>query len=345
MCEVRAPTKTAVKVIIPPLDVECTLAVRLYPGATTMKDGCWATAPRYWTATVGDCSAPSLLSSTRVIVVLWLPEALGSHALAELSVLAQQVLLVNAGEDYTPTAIVALDLSSLMRVCDAGKLLDAEGSSVSLGEHPNPNSDPKLPGQASHNPRSGADLGEQAARALDRLTSGMSEVTLVACGGASQLLLRLLLDTRSVAVRRAVLIHPRLPSACLARLSSAAGSGAGATLRLDLLFESGAARQSSEASLRHAFPQGTAAACGNGPSAALTAHALSAHGFALALATPEAVAEVVMESVEAATGAEAEVSPPPVELYDPTRRGALGRALWLGRLRFGAARSTQVNPI
>ena len=177
----------------------------------------WAT-PRYWVANVGygNVSASALLSTRRAAIILWLPDdpAEGAmHALSELAVVAQQAMLGDDDgvDDDAPPAVVVLDLSPLVDAAGAAAALDLEGRSVgALGA-----------------------VGKPAARALDKLiASGMREVTLVACGGAAQLLLRLLSSrtaergVRPEAVRRAVLVHPRLPGACInAHLSGGDGAG------------------------------------------------------------------------------------------------------------------------
>ena len=129
----------------------------------------WAT-PRYWVANIGygGVSVGSLLSSKRAAVILWLPEdpaEAASHALSELAVAAQQALLGDAIDDDAPPVVVVLDLSPLVDAAGATAALDAEGRSVgALGA-----------------------LAKPAARALDKLTgSGMREVALLACGGASR---------------------------------------------------------------------------------------------------------------------------------------------------------------
>ena len=249
--------------------------------ATTEQKDAWA-APKYWVANAGygGVSAVSLLSSSRAAVVLWLPEDPTQpppHALPELATVAQRVLLADAEQEDTdepPSLVVVLDLSPLVDGAGAAAALDAEGRSVgALGA-----------------------VAKPTARALDKLiASGMSELTLVACDGAAQLLLRLLSGrasergVRPGAIRRAVLIHPRLPGPCVnAHLGGAAASG-GAD-RLDVLFESEAAMERRLAALRHAYPLGgiavgaVDAVNGHHHRATLLAHALSTRPFAAAAA-------------------------------------------------------------
>ena len=284
----------------------------------------WAT-PRYWVANVGygNVSASALLSTRRAAIILWLPDdpAEGAmHALSELAVVAQQAMLGDDDgvDDDTPPAVVVLDLSPLVDAAGAAAALDLEGRSVgALGA-----------------------VGKPAARALDKLiASGMREVTLVACGGAAQLLLRLMSSrtaergVRPDAVRRAVLVHPRLPGACInAHLSGGDGvGGVGGAERLDVLFQDPAAAARRLPALRWAFPQGSAGCCA-GTRVTLLAHALLEARLAAAAAAAAS---------DAAAGDAAPLrlpSPPP---HSPEHMDGLGRTLWLGRLRFELSRTTK----
>ena len=311
-----------------------TLRARAKLGAQE-KDA-WAT-PRYWVANIGygNVSASTLLSASRAAIILWLPEdpAEGAvHALSELAVVAQQAMLGDDGgaDDDAPPAVVVLDLSPLVDAAGAAAALDVEGRSMgALGA-----------------------VGKPAARALDKLiASGMREVTLVACGGAAQLLLRLISSrtaergVRPGAVRRAVLVHPRLPSACVnAHLSGGAGvggvggasaSGIGGAERLDVLFEDPAGAARRLAALRWAFPQGSAGSCA-GTRAALLAHALLEARLAAAAAAAAATA-----AGDAAAGDAAPLRLPSPAPHEPEQMDSLGRALWLGRLRFELSRATK----
>ena len=306
-----------------------TLRARAKLGAQE-KDA-WAT-PRYWVANIGygNVSASALLSARRAAIILWLPEdpAEGAvHALSELAVVAQQAMLGDddGADDDAPPAVVVLDLSPLVDAAGAAAALDVEGRSMgALGA-----------------------VGKPAARALDKLiASGMREVTLVACGGAAQLLLRLISSrtaergVRPGAVRRAVLVHPRLPGACVnAHLSGGGGvggvggasaSGVGGAERLDVLFEDPAAAARRLAALRWAFPQGSACSCA-GTRAALLAHALLEARLAAAAAT----------AGDAAAGDAAPLRLSSPSLHDPEQMDGLGRTLWLGRLRFELSRATK----
>ena len=177
----------------------------------------WA-ASRFFVSNAGYAATKaSTLFSKRVAVLLRLPEATSEEpALNELARAAQHALL--APSDCSPPAVVSLDLSPLVDAAAAAAALDAEGGSV---------------GGLSKQ------LGKPAARALEKLLgNGMSEVTLIACGGAAQLALRLLSaraserGVRQGAIRRMVLIHPRLPGGCVnAHLLH--GGGAGNRLQME----------------------------------------------------------------------------------------------------------------
>ena len=300
--------------------------------ATAEQKDAWAT-PKYWIANVGygGVSAASLLGSSRAAVVLWLPEdataEAPAHALPELAAVAQRVLLADNTDDAAdepPSVVVVLDLSPLVDAAGAAAALDVEGRSVgTLGA-----------------------VAKPTARALDKMVaSGMSELTLVACGGAAQLLLRLLSGrasergVRPGAVRRAVLVHPRLPGPCVnAHLGGAAASGGAG--RLDVLFESVAAMERRLAALRHAYPQGGVAigtvGAGQHQRATLLAHALSVRPFVADAATE---AEVGVRGGGGGGGGDVPVAP--LEAFDAERMDGVGRTLWLSRLRFEISRATK----
>ena len=109
----------------------------------------WATAPRYWAATLGHglADATALLSSTGVVVLLWLPEATGSqHALAELAALAYvetKACVADQPEHVRQVAKAWLRLEAALRLiwlCRSmleGELAEASGlfSTQVLAQH------------------------------------------------------------------------------------------------------------------------------------------------------------------------------------------------------------------
>ena len=283
-------------------------------------DGAWAT-PNYWLASIGhSVPKPSVLFGNSAIrnavVVLHLPEGMAApaHPLLNLAASAQQLLL--EPDEASPPAIILMDLSRLLTDSPspvvgnakdaAAAALDAEGGSAST---------------------LGKVLGKPASRALFKLLgSGMQDVTLLAHGGAAQLALKILgtgADERAVrAVRRLVLVHPRLTAQCV---NAQLGRGAAQRyahlggLQLDVVFESEAASERRLPALRHVFSEGSSRIAGGGDGAALFVHALReapADG-----AAPEALV------------------PPPA--YDVERMDYSGRTVWLCELEFKISRDSK----
>ena len=200
----------------------------------------------FWVANLGYArlKPSTLFGSKRVAVVLHVEEdeAAEGHVLMDLAAAAQAALL-RAGDSDSPPAVVVLDLTPLLGGATgaaAAKIVDAESSSTAA---------------------LGTRLLKPTARALEKLLgSGLSDVTLIAYGGAAQVVLRLL-STRSAepgvragTIRRTILIHPRLSAPCVnAHLT---GGGNGAAIACDLFFESDAASDRRLPAVRHAFPDG-----------------------------------------------------------------------------------------
>ena len=243
------------------------------------------------------------------LVVLHLPDANQVHPLMLIAQASKALLEAGSAE----SAVVIVDLSPLLGESAVGtdlaaKSLDAEGRAAAL----------------SHN------LGKPASRVLCKLLgSGMQDVTLLASGGTAQLALKLLsatLDERALrSVRRLVLVHPRLPAACInAQLSHGAAERYAAVngLELDVVFESASIAESRLPALRHVFPTGQDSFA-VGESSSLLAHAIrlaaggggGGGGEAMALA--------------------------PIEDFDPEWLDPVGRSLWLCELSFVISRQTK----
>lgn len=173
------------------------------------------------------------------------------HPLTDIIGGVQELLLGPSDESVpqrgAPSTVVVLDLSPLCPdASSASTLLDAEGSSTPLGKT----------------------LGKPAARALEKLLVGTSDITIIASGGTAQLALKLLRagpdehGLKPGTVSRLVLIHPRLPPACVNKQLSTPAAGASdepVTLpELDCIFENETVQNRRLPMLRHAFPKGTA---------------------------------------------------------------------------------------
>jgi hypothetical protein len=213
------------------------------------------TPPRFWLLSAG-YSTPKLtiLSGGGFSVLLHLPEdctttagSTSSHPLTSLISGAQRLLLGPSDESLTPdgapSVLVVLDLSPLCADApSASAALDAEGASAALTKG----------------------LGKPAARALEKLLAGTTDVTLLAHGGGAQLALKLLRagpeehGLKPGTISRLVLMHPRLPPPCINKQLSGppAGekAGPGEALQLDAVFETEPARARRLPMLRHAFP-------------------------------------------------------------------------------------------
>lgn len=265
----------------------------------------WA-MPRVWFASAA-YSLPKLSSllshSAKPLLLLHLPEAHQAHPLTTLAPLAQQLLL--SPRDNPSSVVVLFDISPLLsRSRDPSAALDAEGRTTALGH----------------------DLGKPASRVICKLLgSGLNNVTLLAVGGACQLALKLLSatsDERAISrIDRLVLIHPRLPAACVnTQLANKHTPPHLAQLRLDLLSESETALDRRLPALRSAFPNG-AAGVATGELASLLAHAASCDGEKL--------------------GGSGRTPLPRLEAHDAERIDSQGRSLWICALSFSLSRQTK----
>jgi len=222
----------------------------------------WAT-PRCHIFAAGYSTPKPNVLSRGLAVLLHLPEGGGAPSQSPLSPLVRgvQQLLIGPAEgaspdDGAPLALAVLDLTPLCPdPAAAAAALDAEGASAALTKS----------------------IGKPVARALEKLTAGVSDVTLVAAGGCAQLAVKLLRAAdgehgiKAGALSRLLLLQPRLPAACVNRhLSGAAAAPGGAattlanalatsrldTPRLDAVFESEEALSRRLPVLRGACPSG-----------------------------------------------------------------------------------------
>jgi len=264
----------------------------------------WAT-PRVWSASVGySVPKPAAFfgrsAPAGIVVVLHLPEAKDEpHPLLGLALTAQHLL-----KKAVAPAIILLDLAKLVpggAGAEAAALLDAEGRNGTALSH---------------------QFGKPASRVLSKLLgSGMHGVTLLATGGAAQLALKLLGATEAramQAVGRLVLIHPRLPPACInAQLGPAAAERYAAlgSVVLDVVFETAAASERRLPALRHVFPSG-AEGVATGSASALLSYALTC---------------------ETNDGGSLQPLPP----FDAEQLDGSGRSLWLSELTLSISPHTK----
>uniref|UniRef100_A0A7S4BA55 CobW C-terminal domain-containing protein n=1 Tax=Chrysotila carterae TaxID=13221 RepID=A0A7S4BA55_CHRCT len=227
--------------------------------------------------------------------------------------------LSSSGADL-PQAIVVLDLAPLL----AGKsnepasaILDGEGSS----------SGP--PGKL---------LGKPAARALEKLLGGgMHDAVLLAQGGAAQLVLKLLnaRALRTSSIKRIVLLHPRLSTACVNAQLSTVASGDLSQLPVDVVFGSAAVREKREPMLRHAFPLGRTDVADSQCKAALWLRAVLPQTL-----MNDASGQGSPHTTEATHhGPAAPLHALP--RFDPTAADEMGRTMWLSELSFEMSRQTK----
>ena len=294
----------------------------------------WAT-PYYWIASAGyDVPKTSNIfgssAITNACVVLHLPEDDSpSHALLSLAASAQELILLRPDAD-APPALVTMDLTPLMvesinlntnmqamsgsrsTTSAATAALDSEGASAST---------------------LGKQLGKPASRALCKLLgSGMRDVTLLACHGAAQLLFKLIgasSDERALrAVKRIVLVHPRLTAQCV---NAQLGRGAAqryahlGNIPLDVIFESQAASERRLPALRHLFPDGKDRIA-TGDYAAMLVYALRSSALAYGGAPSSGTGGLKL---------------PALPSYDAESMDCGGRTLWLSELGFAISRETK----
>ena len=288
----------------------------------------WAT-PNYWLASAGHATpkATNIFGGNAVrgaAVVLHLPEDdAPPHPFLSLAPAAQQLMLL-APDGDSPPAIVFMDLAPLMAE-SIGVQQNMQTLKSSLGASTAAAATAALDAEAASATVLGKQLGKPASRALCKLLgSGMHDVTLVACGGAAQLALKLLgsgSDERALRViNRIVLVHPRLTPQCV---NAQLGRGAAqryaslSGVPLDVVFESSSAAERRLPALRHLFHAGTDRVA-TGSNAALLVHALR----------------------QAASGEGAVVLPslPP---FDSDSMDMGGRGLWLSELGFAISRDTK----
>jgi hypothetical protein len=289
-------------------------------------EGVACSTPRFWLLSAG-YSTPKLtvLSAGGFSVLLHLPEHLpedcngtgAAHPLTGLISGAQRLLLGpsdgSSPPDGASSVLVVLDLSPLC--ADASSVsaaLDAEGASAALTKG----------------------LGKPAARALEKLLTGTTDITLLAHGGGAQLALKLLragLEEHGLkpgTVSRLVLLHPRLPPPCINRQLSGppAGekAGPGGAAQLDAIFETKAARDRRLPMLRHAFPSCRAVVASGTQARVLAASGASSFGRGSHLPAEG----------ERAGGA-------PGLGYDPRQADALGRTLHAAELAYEMSRMTK----
>lgn len=303
---------------------------------------------QFWLANLGyDRVKPMTLFSTRrVAIVLHIQEDPNTpHPLVQLAAASQHAML--CGEDGAPPAVVVLDMTPLLGTgTTAAKALDSESSNLgALGKI----------------------LAKPTARALEKLLGfGLKEATLIAAGGAAQLLLRLLSrraterGIRPGSVRRAVLIHPRLGAPCVnAHLSGAMDAPGETPLAVDVLYESAAALERRDTAVRHAFACGRSAVV-TGERASILAHALIESRLESRLesrfdgpidsdspaSTEPTTAPTTVGRFGAADGATGGVVAPAVRAYDADVLDGVGQLVYLSRLSFELSRqSKQHEPV
>jgi ADP-ribose pyrophosphatase YjhB (NUDIX family) len=226
-------------------------------------------------------------------------------------------------------------------VLDLSPLLSGSGQSVAK----------VLDSECSSTGALGKQLLKPTTRALEKLLgSGLKEATLIAAGGAAQLVLRLVSrraaerGVRTGAVRRAVLVHPRLSAACVNAHLSGTDVGSDEPLACDVLFESAAARDRRLAALRHAFPIGSCrVVVGDRP--ALLAYSLMPYALMAAVGGEGDESDEGDEGGEGGAGdgsdADGVLQLAALPPFDGDHLDGLGQSMWLSKLSFELSRQSK----